>query len=95
MARITVEKAGEGSFRVTVVGRRTTSHAVTVRPGASERLAGGPVPDEELVRESFEFLLEREDNTDILPRFDLEVIARYFPEYTREIGGRLGGREQR
>jgi hypothetical protein len=37
------------------------------------------------VKRSFEFLLEREPNTSILPEFDLSVIQRYFPEYERTI----------
>jgi hypothetical protein len=44
---------------------------------------------EELLRMSFEFLLERESNTSILPSFDLPVIGRYFPEYEKQIGARL------
>jgi hypothetical protein len=38
-----------------------------------------------LVRRSFEFLLAREPKESILPSFGLSVIARYFPEYEREI----------
>ena len=39
---------------------------------------------EDLVRRSFEFLLEREPPESILRRFDLAVIQRYFPEYDRQ-----------
>jgi hypothetical protein len=49
------------------------------------RLAGEKIEPEELVRRSFEFLLEREPKESILSRFDLSVINRYFPEYEREI----------
>ena len=42
-----------------------------------------------LVRESFAFLLEREPASSILARFDLPVIARYFPEYDGDIRRRL------
>jgi hypothetical protein len=38
-----------------------------------------------LVRGSFEFLLERERAAEILPRFDLTVIERYFPEWREEM----------
>jgi hypothetical protein len=44
---------------------------------------------EELVRKSFEFLLERESNASILPSFDLPVIGHYFPEYENTIRGLL------
>jgi hypothetical protein len=45
---------------------------------------------EALVEESFRFLLEREPQGSIMRRFDLQVIGRYFPEYSEEIGKRLG-----
>ena len=36
---------------------------------------------EDLVRDSFGFLLERESKESILRAFDLSAIKRYFPEY--------------
>jgi hypothetical protein len=66
-------------------GRRTTSHAVTVSAAEFERLASGAGVPDDLVRRSFEFLLEREPRESILPRFDLPLIGRYFPEYERTI----------
>jgi hypothetical protein len=48
-------------------------------------------PRGELVRASFEFLLEREPATSILREFSLDVISRYFPGYPAEISARLGG----
>ncbi|MGO8686587.1 MAG: hypothetical protein ACLQT7_05275 [Candidatus Dormibacteria bacterium] len=45
---------------------------------------GAPDP-ETLVRASFDFLLAREPAGSILPRFDLSVIARYFPEWPEEM----------
>ena len=49
------------------------------------------VASEELVRASFEFLLEREPASSILREFSLDVISRYFPGYPAEISARLGG----
>jgi hypothetical protein len=43
------------------------------------------------VEASFEFMLEREPRESILREFDLPLIGRYFPEYPRVIGERLGG----
>ena len=40
---------------------------------------------EELVRKSFEFLLERESNQSILREFNLRDISRYFPEFKEKI----------
>jgi len=89
-AKIEVEKIDQFKFRVriTEAGSETT-HDVTVSPSDYAKLAGEKVQPEELVRRSFEFLLEREPKESILTRFDLSVISRYFPEYEREIKRRL------
>ena len=88
--KIEVEKIDEFKFRVriTEAGSETT-HDVTVSPSNYAKLAGDKIQPEELVRRSFEFLLEREPKESILARFDLSVISRYFPEYEREIKKRL------
>jgi len=89
-ATIEVEKLSASEFRVRVLeGRSESSHTVTLHPDDHRRLAGGKAEPEELVRRSFEFLLEREPKESILARFDLPVIARYFPEFEREIKRRL------
>lgn len=81
-----VEKAKEGEFRVTVTEAGShSSHRVTLTPDYYQKLTGGRISAEELVRRSFEFLLAREPKESILSQFDLPVIARYFPEYEREI----------
>jgi hypothetical protein len=61
-------------FRVTVQGRTTTTHAVTVASTCYEKLTGKQVAPEVLVDKSFEFLLQRESNTSILSSFELPVI---------------------
>ena len=82
---IKVEKSDNRTFKVTVEGRTTTTHTVTVEPSYHEKLTGGRVSQETLLKKSFEFLLERESNTSILRRFDLPVIGQYFPEYESKI----------
>ncbi len=64
-------------------------HEVAVAAGDLARLAPAATSVERLVEASFAFLLEREPRESILRRFDLSVIARYFPEYEREIRQRL------
>ena len=89
-ARIEVETSGKSEYRVRIVeAGAETSHRVTLSPDDYNRLAGGKVTPEELVRLSFEFLLEREPKESILSQFDLPVIGRYFPEFEREIKRRL------
>jgi hypothetical protein len=91
-ATIQVEKTAPGRFRVAVMeGRSQTSHVVSLEEDYCRKLTGGKGGAEELVRRSFEFLLEREPKESILREFDLPVIGRYFPEYEREIKKRLGG----
>jgi hypothetical protein len=89
-ASITVEQQSEREFRVVVKeGTTQTTHLVTVEPAYCEALTGGAGFARELVRRSFEFLLEREPKESILRTFELPVIGRYFAEYEREIRKRL------
>jgi hypothetical protein len=67
-----------------------TRHSVTLSQADFKQLtAGKRTTPEELVRKSFEFLLEREPKHQILRQFELPVIGRYFPEYPTEIRSRL------
>ena len=45
---------------------------------------------EDLVRRSFEFLLQRGPPSSILNRFELSVIQRYFPEYDQQLRPQAG-----
>ena len=85
MAQIQVISIDEQTYKVTVVSASTTTHEVNVQAAYALKLSGGNISTAELVKKSFEFLLERESNNSILRRFDLSVIAHYFPEYEREI----------
>lgn len=89
MSTITIETISPGTYRVTVKADTTTQHTVTLTPADHRRLGGGSASAEQLLHESFRFLLEREPNTSILTRFDLPLIGRYFPEYEEEIVRRL------
>ena len=66
-----------------------TRHQVTVGTDDLSRLAPMGTTADELVRISFEFLLEREPRDSILRAFDLAVISSYFPEYESELRRRL------
>lgn len=90
MADITVTSQGGSRWRVEVrEGSSVSTHTVTLTPEDHQRLAPG-TDAEELIRESFRFLLEREPKEAILPSFELPVIARYFPEYPEQIPRRVG-----
>lgn len=85
---IEVKYSGDNEWVVTVKGSVTTHHRVRVTKAEIEHMAQGR-PVEELLQESFRFLLEREPNTSILPSFGLLLIGRYFPEYQQEIRTRM------
>ena len=84
-----------GWFGVQIAeGKVETSHRVEVPEDLPERLGlvDAAEPDVMgLVRESMEFLLEREPATSILEEFSLDDIARYFPEYYDELRTRISG----
>lgn len=85
--KVRVGRSGEGWIGEVEVEHRgeKTWHTVTLSRADVARWARGDRDEDvaELVRRSFDFLLEREPPTSILRRFDLSVIQRYFPEYDR------------
>jgi len=85
MRDIQVIRVDDVNFQVTVNDQTTTIHHVAVQDTYANKLTNGKVSKEDLVKKSFEFLLERESNTSILRHFDLSVISRYFPEYESTI----------
>ena len=86
MADIVISSTGPGEFGVTVRDADgETSHRVTVPEQLLEELGLADEDPERIVRESFEFLLEREPASSIQSEFSLSVIADYFPEYPEEI----------
>lgn len=88
---IEIREIDARTFEVIVKAEATTSHRVTAEAEYVAGLTSGQVPASELVKKSFEFLLEREPNTSILREFDLAVIGRYFPEYEGTIQATLRG----
>ena len=88
---ISTASQGDGwAFHVSVSqGAGQTTHRVTMTRDVYERLTGAICAPEELVRASFEFLLEREPKESVLSEFDITVISRYFPSYEDEIVQRI------
>jgi hypothetical protein len=83
---VRASQAGEGwSAEVWVqdpTGR--SRHQVTVSEQELVRYGRGRSA-EELIRASFEFLLQREPPYSILSEFELSTIERYFPEFEEEV----------
>jgi hypothetical protein len=90
MADISITPLEPTRFEVKLKQDRTsTSHRVTVPDWMADDPQLGTVEPETIVRESMEFLLEREPPTSIMSEFSLDVIPRYFREYDRELRRRL------
>ena len=85
---IEVKHAAGDEWVVSVRGNVITHHRVRVSSADLARFAEGRSA-QDLLQESFRFLLEREPNTSILSTFDLPLIANYFPEYDQAIRERL------
>ena len=91
MSEIALTAMGPNRYGVRVYGAGgvETSHVVTVPEGFLDDL-GIDAPADDVVRESFAFLLDREPATSILEEFELPVISGYFGDYTDELRRRLG-----
>ena len=78
---IEVLKITEEIFQVTVIQDSKTIHKITLLEKFYNDLSRSKVSKVELIKKSFEFLLERETNQSILRKFNLEDIEGYFPDY--------------
>src|SRR5260370_7462585 len=85
---IDVKHTSGDDWAVAVRGSVVTHHRVRVTNADLARFAEGRSA-QDLLQESFRFLLEREANTSILTSFDLPLISSYFPEYEQEIRERV------
>jgi len=90
MTDIAITSLGARRFGVRVrEGDTETNHEVTVPDSLVDDLVLADEDLERVVRESFQFLLDREPASSILPQFSLDEISRYFPEYSEELTARL------
>ena len=70
-------------------GHERTAHKVRLPQAFLDDLLLTDVDQELIVRETIDFLLEREPATSILPEFSLVDVSRYFPEFPEELQRRL------
>lgn len=90
MTEIMITETNPGEFGVEVdEGHLRTAHLVTVSESLVDDLGLMGVDRARLVRESVDFLLEREVATDIGDRLTLEEIPERHPEYYDELRRRL------
>jgi len=78
---IKITKLSDDIYEVKVKKISTTQHKVRLSNKVYKKLTGLKITEIELIKSSFEFLLERESNQSILREFNLEIIESYFPEY--------------
>ena len=89
--RIEVKKKGGNEFIVTISKKGSeTEHIITLDDKYYERLTQRKITKEKLIERSFAFLLKREPKESILSKFNLKLINSYFPEFEREMKGKIG-----
>ena len=90
MTDIAVTAMEPGWFGVQVrEGYDTTSHRVRVPEDMKTDLGLMDASDEDVVRETFLFLLEKEPATSIRTEFALDEVAGYFDDYYDELRARV------
>ena len=80
-----IKKLSDDVFTVTVAETSTTTHTVTVTDQILNDLTDNNVTKTQLLKFSFNFLLDREPNTSILSSFDIKIISIYFCDYIDEV----------
>ena len=82
---ILIKKDDNNTFNVSIKSSIYSNHIITLNDEIYLKMTKGVKSKEDLIFFSFKFLLEREKNTLILSKFNLETIQNYFPEYKNEI----------
>ena len=83
---IKVKKKNKQEFIVTIEEKDSISeHEIILDDRYYQNLTDGKITREELIKKSFEFLLEREHKESILSKFNLRVIKNYFPEFEEKL----------
>ena len=81
--QIKIKELSPNAFDVTIYSNTETNHQVTISDNFVTEYQIKNLTKKEILEQSFIFLLERESNNSILRKFDIEVIANYFPEYKK------------
>ena len=81
--QINIKELSPNTFDVTIYSNTETIHQVTISDNFITKYQIKNLTKKEILEQSFIFLLERESNTSILRKFDIEVIGNYFPEYKK------------
>ena len=80
-----INQLSNDKFEVIIYGDKQTKHLVYLSDNLYFSLTSKKISKKELLKYSFQFLLERELNTTILSSFELTEISKYFPEYLKKV----------
>ena len=80
-----INQLSNDKFEVIIYGDQQTKHLVSLSDKLYFSLTSKKISKKELLKYSFQFLLERETNTTILSSFELTEISKYFPEYLKKV----------
>ena len=81
--QINIKELSPNTFNVAIYSNTETNHQVTISDNFISEYQIKNLTKKEIIEQSFIFLLQRESNTSILRKFDIEVIANFFPEYKK------------
>ena len=83
---ISISSVGKDNFLVKISEKQGKSnHLVKLDESYYKYLTNCKISREELIEKSFKFLLKREKKEEILSKFNLNVISKYFIDYEQEI----------
>ena len=86
--KLQIDQINNDLFKVFVMDNTDTCHLVTLKDEIFQKLTQKKITKKKLINLSFEFLLKKEKNTQILREFELQVISEYFPDYIENIKSR-------
>ena len=80
-----IDQINNNLFKVLIKDSVDTCHLVTVSDKIFQKLTEKKITKRKLIHLSFEFLLKKEKNTQILSEFEIQVISEYFPDYLENL----------
>ena len=83
--KVQIDLLKKDLFKVSIKDKINTCHLVTLKDEIFQKLTQKKITKEKLVNLSFEFLLKKEKNTQILREFELQVISEYFSDYMENV----------
>ena len=83
--KLQIDQINKDLFKVVIMDNIDTCHLVTLKDKIFQKLTQKKITKKKLIYLSFEFLLKKEKNTEILMEFELQVISEYFPDYMENI----------